>query len=65
MTDGKVNVHFFANYETNQRCILPLTESDKNISDLWVSRQKLEDLYKKLLLVDLEYALDKKVEQEL
>ena len=33
--------------------------------DAWVTRQKLEDTYKKLLLMDLEYALDKKVEQDL
>ncbi|XP_012945114.1 ankyrin repeat and KH domain-containing protein mask [Aplysia californica] len=42
-----------------------MTESGKSLSELWVTRQKLEDLYKRLLLVDLEYALDKKVEQEL
>ncbi|XP_046330232.2 nonsense-mediated mRNA decay factor SMG7-like isoform X2 [Haliotis rufescens] len=42
-----------------------LSESGKTISELWVSRQRLEDLYKKLLLLDLEYALDKKVEQDL
>ncbi|KAH9496597.1 Protein smg7, partial [Bulinus truncatus] len=42
-----------------------MTESGKAFSDLWVVRQKLEDLYKKMLLLDLEYALDKKVEQEL
>ncbi|KAL8567088.1 hypothetical protein ACOMHN_027515 [Nucella lapillus] len=33
--------------------------------DTWVTRQKLEDVYKRLLLMDLEYALDKKVEQDL
>ncbi|GFR75088.1 protein SMG7-like [Elysia marginata] len=42
-----------------------MTGSEKSISDLWVSRQKLEDLYKRLLVLDLEYALDKKVEQDL
>ena len=42
-----------------------LTDSSKTTSETWVTRQKLEDLYKKLLLIDLEYALDKKVEQEL
>jgi protein SMG7 len=40
-------------------------DSAKGISETWVARQRLEDLYKKLLLMDLEYALDKKVEQEL
>ncbi|KAL5011982.1 hypothetical protein ScPMuIL_010533 [Solemya velum] len=42
-----------------------VSDSTKNVSETWVTRQKLEDLYKKLLLMDLEYALDKKVEQEL
>ncbi|CAG5136359.1 unnamed protein product, partial [Candidula unifasciata] len=42
-----------------------MSESGKAFSELWVTRQKLEDLYKKMLLLDLEYALDKKVEQEL
>ena len=41
------------------------TDPSKNVSEVWVSRQKLEDLYKKLLIMDLEYALDKKVEQDL
>lgn len=30
-----------------------------------MSRQALQDKYQKLLVMDLEYALDKKVEQEL
>lgn len=42
-----------------------ITDSGKSISELWVTRQRLEDLYKRLLLMDLEYALDKKVEQDL
>lgn len=42
-----------------------LVDSSKTISETWVSRQRLEDIYKKVLLTDLEYALDKKVEQEL
>ena len=41
------------------------SEAGKGVSDLWVTRQKLEDVYKRLLLMDLEYALDKKVEQDL
>ena len=41
------------------------SEAGKGLSDLWVTRQKLEDVYKHLLLMDLEYALDKKVEQDL
>ncbi|PVD22532.1 hypothetical protein C0Q70_18346 [Pomacea canaliculata] len=42
-----------------------ISESGKSIAELWVTRQRLEDLYKRLLLMDLEYALDKKVEQDL
>lgn len=45
--------------------IVHFVDSAKGISETWVARQRLEDLYKKLLLMDLEYALDKKVEQEL
>lgn len=42
-----------------------VSDSSKTISETWVTRQKLEDVYRKILLTDLEYALDKKVEQEL
>ncbi|XP_064616199.1 nonsense-mediated mRNA decay factor SMG7-like [Liolophura sinensis] len=42
-----------------------VSDNSKNVSEVCVSRQRLEDLYKKVLLIDLEYALDKKVEQEL
>ncbi|XP_061183919.1 uncharacterized protein LOC133192081 [Saccostrea echinata] len=42
-----------------------ISDSSKCVSETWVVRQRLEDLYKKLLLMDLEYALDKKVEQDL
>ncbi|WAR30706.1 SMG7-like protein [Mya arenaria] len=42
-----------------------VSDSSKTISETWSSRQRLEDIYKKVLLSDLEYALDKKVEQEL
>lgn len=45
--------------------MLIIADSSKGISETWVVRQRLEDLYKKLLLMDLEYALDKKVEQDL
>ena len=34
-------------------------------TEAWIARQKLQDLYQSLLLLDLEYALDKKVEQDL
>ncbi|CAH1787464.1 unnamed protein product [Owenia fusiformis] len=33
--------------------------------EAWISRQNLQDLYQKLMLIDLEYALDKKAEQDL
>ena len=33
--------------------------------DPWVTRQSLQELYQQILLGDLEYALDKKVEQDL
>ncbi|KAL4219606.1 Protein smg7 [Mactra antiquata] len=42
-----------------------VSDSSKTISETWVMRQKLEDVYKKILVTDLEYALDKKIEQEL
>ena len=41
------------------------SDTSKAVSETSVVRQRLEDLYKKLLLLDLEYALDKKVEQDL
>ncbi|MEQ2169890.1 Protein smg7, partial [Goodea atripinnis] len=34
-------------------------------TEVWTSRQALQDLYQKMLVTDLEYALDKKVEQDL
>lgn len=33
--------------------------------DPWVTRQQLRELYQQLLVTDLEFALDKKVEQDL
>uniref|UniRef100_A0AAQ5Y788 Nonsense-mediated mRNA decay factor n=1 Tax=Amphiprion ocellaris TaxID=80972 RepID=A0AAQ5Y788_AMPOC len=50
--------------------IFPHLEVLKNYSKLgaaevWTSRQALQDLYQKMLVTDLEYALDKKVEQDL
>ncbi|XP_002733071.2 uncharacterized protein LOC100374765 [Saccoglossus kowalevskii] len=35
------------------------------VGDPWTTRQKLQNLYQQLLIGDLEYALDKKVEQDL
>ncbi|XP_064649386.1 nonsense-mediated mRNA decay factor SMG7-like [Lineus longissimus] len=41
------------------------SDSSFGTNEAWVSRQKLQDLYQRLLVVDLEYSLDKKVEQDL
>lgn len=42
-----------------------MTESKPGTAEAWTSRQALQDLYQKMLVTDLEYALDKKVEQDL
>ncbi|KAM9321723.1 nonsense-mediated mRNA decay factor SMG7 isoform 2-T2 [Pholidichthys leucotaenia] len=42
-----------------------MTDSQLGAADVWTSRQALQDLYQKMLVTDLEYALDKKVEQDL
>ena len=44
---------------------MPLTDTSRGANEAWMSRQALQDVYQKLLVMDLEYALDKKVEQEL
>lgn len=36
-----------------------------NDSEIWSYQQQLQTLYHQVLVLDLEYALDKKVEQEL
>ena len=41
------------------------TDASSGSNEAWVSRQTLQDLYQTLLVMDLEYALDKKVEQDL
>uniref|UniRef100_A0A673GUH2 Nonsense-mediated mRNA decay factor n=1 Tax=Sinocyclocheilus rhinocerous TaxID=307959 RepID=A0A673GUH2_9TELE len=40
-------------------------DSKLGAAEVWTSRQALQDLYQKMLVTDLEYALDKKVEQDL
>jgi len=40
-------------------------DTSRSANEAWVSRQALQDVYQKLLVMDLEFALDKKVEQEL
>ncbi|XP_061878930.1 nonsense-mediated mRNA decay factor SMG7 isoform X1 [Entelurus aequoreus] len=40
-------------------------DSKLGVAEAWTSRQALQDLYQKMLVTDLEYALDKKVEQDL
>ncbi|MEE6495886.1 hypothetical protein FKM82_002177 [Ascaphus truei] len=42
-----------------------MTEYKPGTAEVWTSRQALQDLYQKMLVTDLEYALDKKVEQDL
>ncbi|ELT91912.1 hypothetical protein CAPTEDRAFT_228702 [Capitella teleta] len=55
--------------ETALRYLLPFTSTynytGRAASEAWVSRQNLQDLYQKILVLDLEFALDKKVEQDL
>lgn len=36
-----------------------------NDSNIWTYQQQLQAIYHEVLILDLEYALDKKVEQEL
>ncbi|XP_061695358.1 nonsense-mediated mRNA decay factor SMG7 isoform X2 [Syngnathoides biaculeatus] len=42
-----------------------MIDSKLAAAEAWTSRQALQDLYQKMLVTDLEYALDKKVEQDL
>ncbi|KAM9326706.1 nonsense-mediated mRNA decay factor SMG7 [Gastrophryne carolinensis] len=42
-----------------------MTDFKPGTAEVWTSRQALQDLYQKMLVTDLEYALDKKVEQDL
>lgn len=44
---------------------LSVSDSKLGAAEVWTSRQALQDLYQKMLVTDLEYALDKKVEQDL
>lgn len=44
---------------------LSCSDSKLGPAEVWTSRQALQDLYQKMLVTDLEYALDKKVEQDL
>uniref|UniRef100_A0A8C5H3G4 Telomerase activating protein Est1-like N-terminal domain-containing protein n=1 Tax=Gouania willdenowi TaxID=441366 RepID=A0A8C5H3G4_GOUWI len=45
--------------------VLAAIYSKLGAAEVWTSRQALQDLYQKMLVTDLEYALDKKVEQDL
>uniref|UniRef100_A0A8C8EWG2 Nonsense-mediated mRNA decay factor n=1 Tax=Oncorhynchus tshawytscha TaxID=74940 RepID=A0A8C8EWG2_ONCTS len=47
------------------RTALIYLDSKLGAAEVWTSRQALQDLYQKMLVTDLEYALDKKVEQDL
>ncbi|CAL8347616.1 unnamed protein product [Merluccius merluccius] len=42
-----------------------MTDCKLGAAEVWTSRQALQDVYQKMLVTDLEYALDKKVEQDL
>ncbi|KAJ3594796.1 hypothetical protein NHX12_004102 [Muraenolepis orangiensis] len=42
-----------------------MTDCKLGPAEVWTSRQALQDVYQKMLVTDLEYALDKKVEQDL
>lgn len=42
-----------------------VSDTKLGTAEVWTSRQALQDLYQKMLVTDLEYALDKKVEQDL
>lgn len=46
-------------------CLFCYSDSKLGPAEVWTSRQALQDLYQKMLVTDLEYALDKKVEQDL
>ena len=46
-------------------CFVFSPDTSRGANEAWVSRQNLQDLYQKILVLDLEYALDKKVEQDL
>ena len=54
-------------HKRNNDTLFPRGALDSKLgaAEVWTSRQALQDLYQKMLVTDLEYALDKKVEQDL
>uniref|UniRef100_A0A667ZK84 Nonsense-mediated mRNA decay factor n=1 Tax=Myripristis murdjan TaxID=586833 RepID=A0A667ZK84_9TELE len=58
------SVPYCAQYSSAQVAVL-CEYSKLGAAEVWTSRQALQDLYQKMLVTDLEYALDKKVEQDL
>ena len=44
---------------------LTFIENDVSKHPIWVTRQKIQGVYQDCLMLDLEYAIDKKVEQDL
>ncbi|XP_037643281.1 protein SMG7 isoform X2 [Sebastes umbrosus] len=65
-------VSFFSFFSFQRLCVrqaealkADMTDSKLGAAEVWTSRQALQDLYQKMLVTDLEYALDKKVEQDL
>ncbi|KAK2159240.1 hypothetical protein LSH36_156g11043 [Paralvinella palmiformis] len=59
------DIFLFSNYRQAEALKAAVQDVSKGANEAWVSRQNLQDLYQKLLVLDLEYALDKKVEQDL
>lgn len=57
--------HFALVLSLNRVCVCVCVDSKLGAAEVWTSRQALQDLYQKMLVTDLEYALDKKVEQDL
>lgn len=56
-------MHFVCSKDVQM--FLCFVDSNLGAAEVWTSRQALQDLYQKMLVTDLEYALDKKVEQDL
>jgi len=61
----KVEIHYYKPLIDNRVSVCELLDTSRSANEAWVSRQALQDVYQKLLVMDLEFALDKKVEQEL
>ncbi|XP_041960003.1 protein SMG7 isoform X2 [Alosa sapidissima] len=58
-------IHPYSLFRQAEALKADMTDSKLGAAEVWTSRQALQDLYQKMLVTDLEYALDKKVEQDL